>query len=161
MCTGGVLVVRWRTRDQRYRPRVWADRDHLQSWIEDLGRQLHAGQLTREKFYEKVRAAKCSFNEQDAMYATVPLDLGGRQMKDDQYGNLAEKMDEKVDSEEGTFNVQKMRQAGKAVVSHDAQEYTQPACSLPMQVSQATILRENEGRGDNCWTAPENPNEDV
>jgi hypothetical protein len=35
----------------------------------------------------------------------------------------------------------------------DDSEYTQPACNLPQQVSQREILRQNEQRGDNSWTA--------
>ena len=72
--------------------------------------------------------------------------MKNRSQRDD-YGNMSEKMDKKVDAEETP-----------AKLIGDS-EYTQPACSLPMQVSQATILSQNRARG---WdVAPENDNEDV
>lgn len=38
-----------------------------------------------------------------------------------------------------------------------ATEYTPPASQLPMQVSQAEILAQNEGRGDNMWPGKRSP----
>jgi hypothetical protein len=38
-----------------------------------------------------------------------------------------------------------------------ATEYRQPGSNLPMQVSQSTILAQNEDRGDNMWPGNRSP----